>query len=86
MDAELYALDRNQTWTLVPLPSSIKPIGCCWVYKLKHKPDGTIDRFKVRLVAKSFTQIEGLDYFETFSPIVKLTSVRIVLALATAND
>ena len=66
--------------------SGIKPIGCRWVYKLKHKPNGTVDRFKAQLVAKGFTQTEGLDYFETFSPIVKLTIVRILLALATTND
>ena len=64
----------------------IKPIGCRWVYKLKHKPDGTVDRFKARLVAKGFTQTEGIDYFEIFSPIVKLTTVYILLALASASD
>jgi len=86
MDAELHALDRNLTWTLVPPPSNIKPIGCRWVYKLKHKPDGTVDRFKARLVAKGFTQTDGIDYFKTFSPIVKLTTIRILLALASASD
>jgi len=86
MDAELHALDRNQTWTLVPPPSDIKPIGCRRVYKFKHKPDGTVDRFKARLMAKGFTQTEGIDYFETFSPVVKLITVRILLALATASD
>ena len=86
MDAELYAFDRNQTWTLVPPSSSIKPIDCRWVYKLKHKPDGTVDRFKAWLVTKGFTQNEGLDYFEIVSSIVKLTIVCILLALATAND
>jgi len=86
MDAELHALDRNQTWALVPLPFGIKPIGCHWVYKLNHKPDGTIDRFKAQLVAKGFTQTEGFDYFETYFPIVKLTIVRILLALATTSD
>jgi len=86
MDAELHALDKNQTWTLVPPPSDIKPIGYRSVYKLKHKPDGTVDRFKARLVAKGFTQTEGIDYFETFSHVVKLTTVRILLALASASD
>jgi len=86
MDAELHALDKNQTWTIVPPPSDIKPIGCRWVYKLKHKPDDTVDSFKARLVAKGFTQTERIDYFETFSPVVKLTTVRILLALASASD
>jgi len=86
MNAELHALDRNQTWTLVPPPSGIKPIGCRWVYKLKHKPDGIVDRFKAQLVAKGFIQTEGLDYFKTFSPVVKLTIIRILLALATTSD
>jgi len=59
MDAELHALIRNQTWTLVPPPSGIKTIGCRWDYKLKHKPDGTVDIFKAQLVVKGFTQTEG---------------------------
>ena len=60
MDVELHALDINQTWTLVLSPSDIKPIGCRWVYKLKHKPDGTVDRFKTRLVLKILLKPKGL--------------------------
>jgi len=86
MDADLHALDINQTWTLVPSPSSIKPIGCHWVYKLKHKPNGTIDSFKAQLMTKGFTQTEELDYFETFSLVVKLTTIHILLALTIASD
>ena len=71
---------------MLPPPSGIKPIGCRWVYKLNHKPEDTVDKFKARLVAKDFTQNERLDYFETFSPVVKLTTVRICLALTIASD
>ena len=60
MDIELYALNRNQTWTLVPPPSSITPIGCRWVYKLKHKPDGKVDRFKHDLWLSVLLNLRGL--------------------------
>jgi histone deacetylase 1/2 len=75
MDLEMAALHRNQTWDLVQQPLDVNVIGCKWVYKLKHKADGSIDRYKARLVAKS-------DYFETFSPVVKTATIRIILTLA----
>ncbi|WVZ07545.1 hypothetical protein V8G54_020891 [Vigna mungo] len=81
MNYELYALERNHTWTLVNLPAGKKPISCRWVYRIKHKADGSIDRYKTCLVARGFTQTEGLDYYETFSHVVKITTVRLVLAL-----
>ena len=61
------------------------PIGCKWVYRVKYLPDGTIERYKVRLVDKGFTQKLGLDYFETFSPMAKSVSIRIVLSLAVVK-
>ncbi|KAL5776888.1 hypothetical protein ACOSP7_009814 [Xanthoceras sorbifolium] len=82
MELEYKALQKNHTWSLVPPSSHHKVIGCKWVFKLKLKQDGSIERHKARLVAKGFHQTAGLDYFETFSPIVKPTAIRIVLSLA----
>ena len=85
MHAELMALQQNNTWTMVPLPAGHKPIGCKWVYKIKYNSDGTIERYKACLVAKGYTQIEGIDYQETVSPSAKLTTLRCLLAVANAQ-
>lgn len=63
MDTELDALKQNPTWIITYLPPGKKPIGCKWVYKIKHKADGSVERFKAKLVAKEFTQVEGIDFF-----------------------
>ena len=85
MDAEIKALEANNTWTITPLPPGKKPIGCKWVYRIKYKSNGSIERYKARLVAKGFTQKEGLDYIDTFSPVAKMVSVKCVLAVATVK-
>ncbi|KAL6345872.1 hypothetical protein AAG906_020454 [Vitis piasezkii] len=75
MSTELQALERNNTWEMVPLPPGHKPIGCRWVYKIKYHSDGTIERYKARLVAKGYTQVAGIDYRNLFSN-AKLTTLR----------
>ncbi|WJZ93217.1 hypothetical protein VitviT2T_012173 [Vitis vinifera] len=86
MQSELVALEANHTWSLTSLPPGKKPIGCCWVYKIKRHSDGTIERFKASLVAKGYTQLEGIDYHDTFSPTAKMITVRCLLALAAAQN
>ena len=85
MNKEIAALELNNTWTLTPLPPSKFPIGCKWVYMIKYHSDGTIKRYKAKLVAKGFTQKLGLDYSETFFHVVKFVSVRIVLSLVAVK-
>jgi histone deacetylase 1/2 len=82
MDHEYQALLKNKTWHLVPPPSNANVIDCKWVYKIKRKPNGTIDRYKARLVAKGFKQRYGIDYEDTFSPVVKTATIRLVLSIA----
>ena len=73
MDKEIQALNDNQTWDLVDLPPNKKPIGNKWVYKIKLKAYGSLERCKARLLAKGYNQRHGVDYEETFSPVVKMT-------------
>ncbi|XP_068655805.1 uncharacterized protein [Aristolochia californica] len=86
MDEEMQALYENQTWALVPLLSDKKPVGWKWVFTVKHNPDGSVARLKVRLMAKAYTQCYGIDYEETFSPLAKMNSVGVLLSLAANSS
>jgi transposase InsO family protein len=85
MESEHQALLKNKTWHLVPRPRGKNIIGCKWVYKIKRKADGTVDRYKARLVAKGFKQRYGIDYEDTFSPVVKAATIRLILSIAVSK-
>lgn len=86
MQTELTVLEKTGTWVMVDLPLYAKSIGCRWAYKMKYHVDGTLERFKSRIVAKGYNQIEGLDYFATYYSDAKLTTVRAVVALTSINN
>jgi hypothetical protein len=83
--SEMDSILSNGTWELVDQPYGCKPVGCKWVFKKKLRPDGTIDKYKVRLVAKGYTQKEGEDFFDTYLVVARLTTIHVLLSLAASH-
>ena len=86
MDSEIQSMKDNQVWTLIDHTPGVKLVGCKWVIKKNTKMDGNVYTFKVRSVAKGYTQRYGVDYDETFSPVAMLKSIRILIAIAAFYD
>jgi len=85
MKEEYQYIIKNNTWDLVNFPRGKQPICCRWLFKLKFKADGSIDKYKARFVANGYSQKKGIDFEETFSPIAKLNAIRLIIALTTKN-
>ena len=85
MQEEFSALQHTATWSLVPRPSGTNIVSCKWIFKVKQHSDGSLDKYKARLVARGFAQQYGVDYLDTFSPVVKPATVRLVLSLAVSQ-
>jgi hypothetical protein len=83
--SEIDSILSNGTWELVDRPYDCKPVGCKWVFKNKLMPDGTIDLYKAKLVAKGYTQREGEDFFDTYSLVAILTTIHVLLSLAISH-
>ncbi len=86
MEEEFNSLTHNDTFKLILLPAGCKPIQTCWLYKIKHKADGSINHFKACWVAKGYLQCYGIDYDETFTPVMRMENLHLLLAIATALD
>jgi hypothetical protein len=85
MNEEYHSLVENDIWDLVPLPKGRKHVRCKWVYRTKYASNGSVERHKIWLVSKGFSQVEGIDYNETFSHIAKMNSIHLVLAPAASH-
>ena len=86
VNSEIESILRNHTWQLDDLPPGNKPLGSKWIFKRKMKPDGTIDKYKAKLIVKGYREKEDLDYFDTYSPVTRITSIWMLIALAAVHD
>ncbi|XP_020677537.2 uncharacterized protein LOC110096106 [Dendrobium catenatum] len=82
MSTEFMALQKQGTWCLTSPPPNTPILGCRWTYKTKHNPDGSIARYKARLVAQGFTQQKGINYQQTFSPVAKMPTIQVLLIIS----
>ncbi|KAK0574914.1 hypothetical protein LWI29_030861 [Acer saccharum] len=85
MQEELNQFERNEVWTLVPRPKTTNVIGTKWIFRNKSDEDGNIVRNKARLVAQGYSQIEGIDFEETFAPVARLESIRLLLSISCVH-
>nr|GEV38710.1 zinc finger, CCHC-type [Tanacetum cinerariifolium] len=86
IDNEIGSIMENNTWVLYDLPPGCKPSSCKWIFKTKMKVDGIVDKFKARLVIQGFRQKEGIDYFNTYAPVARINTIRLLLALAAIHN
>ena len=86
INSEIESILQNLTWELVDLPPGCKPLSSKWVFKRKRKVNGSIDKYKARLVIKGYKQIEALDYFDTYSLVMRINSIRMVLTIAALRN
>src|SRR3954467_4788268 len=86
INSEIDSILQNHTWELVDLPPGCRPLGYKWIFKRKRKADGSIEKYKARLVIKDYSQREGLDYFDTYSPVTRITSIRMILAITALRN
>jgi hypothetical protein len=86
MVEEMDALDKNEAWDIVELPTGRKSVGSKWLFKKKFNAQGKVEKYKARLVAKGYSQVEGIDFGEIFSPVAKLTSIRFILSIPATFD
>lgn len=86
IDDEMHSIITNQTWVLVDLSQGYKPIGCKWVFRRKLRSDGTIEKFKARLVAKGCGEKKDFDYFDTYAPVARISTIRLLITIAAIKN
>ena len=86
INSEIESIMHNHTWEIMDLPPSAKTIGCKWIFKRKLKPYGSIEKYKASLVARDFKQKKGVDYFDTFALVTRISSIRVLIALPYVHN